>query len=230
MLAKSVRRFVPGYFRRVGTALLILLAAGADLLGPPVRQDGYTFRPPRPFYMARMELFHGAQAMAVGDATGAISAALIDGDDENAASVIVSVVEEPFSVGPGARDEFSAQVARHFRDRLGLEFSLERAEVIEGPSRRVEVLGSVRRASQLRQIVAAAWPGDHRHVVITCSVPSGRWEALSGAINQSLETVRVDGGTPTRGGRNVALAVAALVAALLVASAGLWRRRRALTR
>jgi hypothetical protein len=214
----------------VGAAIFIVLAAGADLLGPPVRQDGYTFRPPRPFYMARMELFHGAQAMAIGDGAGSISAALIDGDDENAASLTVSLVDGSFSVGPGARDEFSAQVARHFRDRLGLEFSLERVELVEGPSRRVEVLGSVRRASQLRQIVAAAWPGGGRHVVMICSVPSGRWEALSGAINQSFETVRVEGNAPARGGRNVALAVATLVAALLVASAGLWRRRRALTR
>jgi hypothetical protein len=212
--------------------LLLVLAATADLLGPPVRQDGYSFRPPRPFHIARMDLFHQARPLAIGasaDSQGTLSAALVDGDDENAASLIVAVIDEPFSVGPGARDEFSAQVARHFRERLGLEFSLERAELIEGPSRRVEVLGSVRRSSQLRQIVAAAWPGDTRHVVITCSVPSGRWEALSGSLAQSFETVRIDGGGSTRAPRNVVLAVAALAAALLAASAGLWRRRKALS-
>lgn len=214
----------------VGHLALLVLCAAPDLLGPPIRQDGYTFRPPRPFHMARMELFHASQALAVGaraDSAGALSAALVDGEDENAASLTVTVVDEPFAVGPGARDEFAAQVSRHFRDRLGLEFSLERVELVEGPSRRVEVLGSVRRASQLRQIVAAAWPGDVRHLVMTCSVPSGRWEALSGAIRQSFDTVRLDASGPARGPRNLALAVATLVAALLVASAGLWRRRRA---
>jgi hypothetical protein len=215
----------------MGPTLLLFTLAATDLLGPSVRQEAYSFRPPRPFYMARMELFHGARPLAIGaglDSPGALSAALVDGDDENAASLMVAVIDEPFSVGPGARDEFSARVARHFREQLGLEFALERAELFgAGPSRRVEVLGSVRRASQLRQVVAAAWPGTHRHVVITVSVPSGRWEALSGSLAQSFETVRQEGSAPTRGPRNLALAVATLVAALLVASVGLWRRRRA---
>ena len=214
------------------SVVLVLLAA-ADLLGPPVRQDGYGFRPPREFHMARMELFHAAHPLVIGthaESPGTLSAALVDGDDENAASLAVAVIDEPLSVGPGARDELSAQVARHFRERLGLDFALERAELIEGPSRRVQVTGSVRRASQLRQIVIAAWPGSGRHVVVTCSVPSGRYEALAAALNQSFDTMRLENPGPTRAPRTVALAVAALLGALLFASVGLWKRRRALTR
>lgn len=210
--------------------LLLLVLAAADLLGPPIKKEGYSFRPPRQFHLAHMELFQAARPLVIGGAAespGQVVAALFDGEDENAASLVLAIVDEPFSVGPGARDELSSRVARHFRERLGLEFALERSAVVEGPSRRIEVVGSVRRASQLRQIVAAAWPGEHRHLVITSSIPSGRWETLSGAIAQSYETVRLETASSQAAPLTLAFAVAALVSALLLASIGLWRRRKA---
>lgn len=208
--------------------LVLLAAVGAlDLVGPPLRQDGYQLRPPRAFRMARMDLYHGTRVATVSKATAAaryLSAALMDGDGEDAATMLVSVVEEPLSLGPSSRDEASTAVLRHFRDELELPFVLERADVRTGPAARVEVLGSVREGSQLRRILVAAWPGEVRHVVVLFSVPSGRWESLKAAIDESLDSVRAD--TAQGPSRSWRWAFATFMAALLVLSFGLWRRRQ----
>jgi hypothetical protein len=178
--------------------------------------------------MARMDLFRGSRVGAVAkndDAPRHLLAALVDADGEDGASLLLSVIEEPFSATSRARDDLSAAVARHFTNELGLRFALERAEVVTAPVTRVEVTGSVREGSQLRQIIVAAWPGEVRHPVVIFSVPSGRYAALSEPIRASLDTFHVD--APTQGtSRAVAWAVAALVASALTASIGLWRRRK----
>lgn len=208
--------------------LVLLAAVGAlDLVGPPLRQDGYQLRPPRAFRMARMDLYHGTRVATVSKASAAaryLSAALMDGDGEDAATMLISVVEEPLSLGPSSRDEASTAVLRHFRDELELPFVLERADVRTGPAARVEVLGSVREGSQLRRILVAAWPGEVRHVVVLFSVPSGRWESLKAAIDESLDSVRAD--TAQGPSRSWRWAFATFMAALLVLSFGLWRRRQ----
>jgi hypothetical protein len=148
----------------------------------------------------------------------------MDGDGEDAATMLIGVVEEPLSLGPSVRDQASTAVLRHFRDELELPFVLERADVKTGASPRVEVLGSVREGSQLRRILVAAWPGEVRHVVVLFSVPSGRWASLKAALDESLETVRPDAGSgPPRSWR---WAFVTLIAALMVLSIGLWRRRQ----
>ncbi|MEW5740465.1 MAG: hypothetical protein AB1938_16175 [Myxococcota bacterium] len=207
----------------------VLLAAlgSLELVGPPLRQDGYQLRPPRAFRMARMDLYHGTRVATVAKASQApryLSAALMDGDGEDAATMLVSVVEEPLTLGPSSRDDASTAVLRHFRDELELPFMLERADVKTGASARVEVLGSVREGSQLRRILVAAWPGEVRHVVVLFSVPSGRWESLKAAIDESLETMRADVTSgPSRSWR---WGFAIFILALLTLSVGLWRRRQ----
>ncbi|MCC6333480.1 MAG: hypothetical protein IT380_05785 [Myxococcales bacterium] len=208
--------------------LVLLAVVGAlDLVGPPLRQDGYQLRPPRQFRMARMDLYHGTRVATVTRNTQAaryLSAALMDGDGEDAATMMISIVEEPLTLGPSSRDEASTAVLRHFRDELELPFVLERADVRTGASARVEVLGSVREGSQLRRILVAAWPGEVRHVVVLFSVPSGRWEPLKAALDESLESVRPDiASGPSRSWR---WAFATFILALLALSIGLWRRRQ----
>jgi len=63
-----------------------------------------------------------------------------------------------------------------------------------------------------------------RHVVVLFSVPSGRWESLRAAIDESLDTVRPDvaQGPP----RSWRWAFASFIAALLALSIGLWHRRQ----
>lgn len=208
--------------------LLLLALAATDSLGPPLRQDGYLIRPPRSFYMARMDLFHGTRVGTVSadpKAQRFLSAALIDGDGEDAASILISAIEAPLRLGPSSRDDLSTAVLRHFRDDLGLPFVLERADVETGPAPRVEVLGSVREGSQLRRILIAAFPGESRHFVVLASVPSGRWDPLKTIIGESLDTMRLEASSqgPPRQWR---WAFAALVASLLALSIGLWRRRQ----
>ena len=81
--------------------------------------------------------------------------------------MLVAVVEAPFAVGPGARDELSAAAVRHFNDELGLKLAMERAELSAGPAPHARVLGSVRQGSQLRKVLVAAFPGEARHLVVT---------------------------------------------------------------
>jgi hypothetical protein len=201
--------------------------AAAEVLGPPVRHEQFVMSPPAAFRMARMDLFHSSRVGAVArweESPRRLLAAFVDTEGEDSASLLLSAVDEPFKVTSGARDELATQVAKHFGNELGLKFSLEKAELVQGAAPRVEVLGTVREGSQLREIIVAAWAGEVRHPVVVFSVPSGRYAALAGPIRESLDTLRVD--VPTQAAsRAVAWAVAALVASALMASIGLWRRR-----
>lgn len=211
-------------------ALLLVLTAGEPPeLGAPLRQGGYAIKPPRGFRMARMDLFTGTRVGAVappGTPARWLAAALVDSDSEEAASMLVAVVEAPFAVGPGARDELSAAAVRHFNDELGLKLAMERAEVTGGAAPHARVFGSVRQGSQLRKVVVAAFPGEARHLVVTFTAPSGRFDHLEKTFGDSLDTVRSE--TPSSAaGRTLAWAALALVGSLLAASIGLWRRRMA---
>jgi hypothetical protein len=209
------------------TAIALVLLSAAAPLGPVLRQDGFQMKPPSQFRMARMDLFHGTQVGTVSVSPSAsryLSAALVDGEGEDAASLLISVVEVTLSLGPSSRDELSTAVVRHLRDELDQPFQLERAEVKNG---RVEVLGSVRVGSQLRRIVVAAWPGETRHVVAVCSAPSGRWEALAPVLSDSFDSMKVEPISSQRLPQRLVWAFAALLAALLLISIGLWRRRQA---
>ncbi len=205
----------------------LLLCGAAEPLGPVVRQDGFQFKPPKAFRMARMDLFHGTHVGAVTRnvaVTRYLSAALLDGEGEDAASLLLSVIEEPLTLGPSSRDEFSTAVVRHVHDELGQPFQLERAEVTNG---RVEVLGSIRQGSQLRRVLVAAWPGEGRHVVALCSAPAGRWEALAPVLAESFSSLKLEPVSSSRLPQRYVWAFATLVAAMLMISVGLWRRRQA---
>ncbi|MBI3181929.1 MAG: hypothetical protein HYZ28_07275 [Myxococcales bacterium] len=208
-------------------ALAALDAGEGSALGTPLRQDGYSVRPPQGFKMARMELFHLTRAGAVGAGEGRwLSAALSDGAEADAASMLISVVEGGFQPNAAARDELSTRVMRHFSEELALKLAIERAELVLGPSPRVEVFGSVKQEDQLRFVLVAAMAGEGRHAVVTFSVPSGRWEALSGTARASLDTFRADPPSSREASRGVAGAAAAVLAGALVLSLALWRRRR----
>jgi hypothetical protein len=212
-------------------AALLLLSEPDPGLGAALKQGGFTLKPPRGFRMERMDLFHGTRVGAIAHQPGAarwLAAALVDGDSEEAASMLVSVVEAPFAVGPGARDELSAAAVHHFNDELGLKLAMERAELVSGGAPHVRVLGSVRQGSQLRKVVVAAFPGEARHLVVTFAAPSGRFDELEKVLAESLESVRGEN-VPSSAPRAVAWAALALVGSLLAASIGLWRRR-AITR
>lgn len=207
------------------TALALLVLSGAGTLGPALRQDGFQLRPPAGFRMARMDLFHGTQVGAVSPGgSGYLSAALVDGDGENAASLLIAVADTPFSLGPSARDTLSTAVVKHFNDTLAQPFSLERAELVGG---RAQVLGSIRQGSQLRRVLVAAWPGEGRHVVAVASVPSGRWDELAPQLSESFDSFRPDVSGGARPPPQLMWGFAALAAALLLISIGLWRRRQA---
>lgn len=198
--------------------------AAAEVLGPPVRHEGFSLSPPKAFHMARLDLFHGTHIGSLGG-TGTLAAALLDGEGEDAASLMLIVVEAPFTIGPGVRDTLATSVATEFKNALDLRFVLERADVV--PNQRVEVRGSVRAGSQARQILVAAFPGEVRHTVAIFSVPTGRWSELRAPIADSLNSYRVEGASGQVPHRRWALGFASLLAALLVISVGLWRRRRA---
>jgi hypothetical protein len=215
-------------------ALLLALTAteGEPALGGALKQGGFTIKPPRGFRMARMDLFNGTRVGAIAATPNAprwLAAALVDSDSEEAASMLIGVVEAPFAVGPGARDELSAAAVHHFSNELGLKLAMERAELVVGAAPHVRVLGSVRQGSQLRKILIAAFPGEARHLVITFTAPSGRFDTLEKVFGDSLESVRSEAPS-VAAGRTLAWAALALVGSLLAASIGLWRRRLATRR
>jgi len=220
----------------LGQLLGVVLAVTGPVLGTPLRQDDYSLRPPQGFRMERMDLFRGTHATAVGavaspEARGPglarwLSAALVDGDGDDAAAMVVSIVEGSFPVTPSARDEFSTAVVRHFTDELGLKFALERAELVPGAAARIEVLGTVRQEDQVRRVLIAAMAGDGRHVVVGFTAPTGRWEQLAVNARASLDTFRNVPPLSSDATRGLAAGVALALALALLASLVLWKRRR----
>ena len=77
------------------------------------------------------------------------------------------------------------------------------------------------------ELRVAAFPGEGKHTVAIFSVPTGRWDELRASIADSLDSYRVENASNQPPPRRWALAFASLIAALLVVSVGLWRRRRA---
>ena len=167
--------------------LCLWLAAADPALGTPLRLDGYSLRPPQGFRMTRLDLFRGTRATAVSavaspEARGPgparwLSAALVDGDGEDAAAMVISMVEGSFQATPAARDEFSTAVVRHFSDELGLKLLVDGAELVNGPAARIEVSGTVREEDQVRRVLFAAMAGDGRHAVVGFTAPTGKWSS-----------------------------------------------------
>lgn len=206
----------------------LLTLSGA--LGSELRRDGYQFRPPEGFHMVRWEQYAGSRAGAVAleaDAPRALSAALADGEGPEAATLLVSVVERGFSASPSERDDFAAAVMQHFQRDLGLSLSPERVARLDGVAPRVEVLGTLREAGQVRTVLVAGMASEGRHAVVTVSAPVVRWEELEPRVRASLETFRLEATTaPGPVPRRLLGALAGALAGALVASYTAWRRRR----
>jgi hypothetical protein len=209
---------------------IALVALGANL-GAPLRQDGFAFRPPAAFRAARMALFHGTGTGAIAldrELPRHLATALVDGDEEHASSLLVSVVYETFEATPSSREAFSAAAVRHFADELEMPLALEQVELVRGDSPRIEVVGTVRQQDQLRRVLIAAMEGEGKHGVIIASVPSGRFEALLPELRASLDTYRPDVVPGLK--QDVAGSIAALLGLGLFASWWVWRRRTRLRR
>ena len=208
---------------------LALVFAASDRLGQPLRTEGFTIRPPATFRSGRLDLFHASHvgaATLAHDAPRYVAAVLLDGQEEDAATMLFDVVETRFELGPSARDDVSTAVVHHFRDELGLKFALDRVDVVRHGSPRVEVSGTVR-ASSLRHVTVAVWPGEQQHIVATVSSPVERWADLSPLVTESFETLRIDASPLTGPPLKAVWLVAALSVVALAASVIVWARVRA---
>ncbi|GHG76827.1 hypothetical protein GCM10012319_26210 [Comamonas sp. KCTC 72670] len=220
-----------GYDARVHAASLaagLLTLTGA--LGTELRRDGYQFRPPEGFHMVRWEQYAGSRVGAVAldaESPRALSAALTDGEGPDAATFLVSVVGGGFSASPSDREDFASAVMQHYQRELGLQLSPERVERIGGTTPRVEVLGTLREAGQVRTVLIAGLASEGEHAVVTVSAPAVRWQALAPQVRASLETFRHE--PPNAAGpvpRRMLGALAGTLAGALVVSYTAWRRRR----
>lgn len=211
-------------------ALVVVAVAAPPELGTPLRQDGYSVRPPAGFRMSRMDAFGGSRVGAVPYPPGGarqLSVALQEGDGPEAASLLVAVVDGTFVANDRTRDAFSAAAIRHFSEELGMPLALDRAEVIRGVSPRVEVRATLKQRDQVRGILVAAMEGEGRHAVLTFSLPSSRFDAELPTLQASLDTFRADRPPASDWTRNLARAAIPFIGLLLFASWWLWRRRQA---
>ncbi|WP_375761580.1 hypothetical protein [Corallococcus exercitus] len=198
-------------------------------LGTELRRDGYSFRPPDTFRMSRWERYAGSQAGAVaedGVRTRALSAALADGEGPDAATFLIAVVEGSFSASPSERDAFSTAVMQHFQRELGVALTPERVDRVGGPVPRVELLGTLREAGQVRTVLVTALASEGRHAVVTVSAPADRWDAMAPRVRASLETFRMEAPVTGVVSRRLAGALAGTLAGALLVSYAAWRRRR----
>ena len=131
-------------------ALALALMVSQALLGTPLRLESFSLRPPEGFRMVRMAPFQDTRVGAVGGVPGgerSLLAALVDGDDDDASTLLIAKVEGTFTVVPSARDDFATAAVRHFADELGLTLMMERAERVDARRRASRCwLRSVRRA------------------------------------------------------------------------------------
>jgi len=225
---QPIRRQTPRTHRLL-PAGLALLSLGAASLGTELRQEGYVIRPPQAFSMSRMDLFRGTRAGAVSGSPAALrslSAALVDRPGQDAATMLISMVDGSFQPTPAMRDEFSAAVVKHFTESLNITLSMERSELVEGVAPRIEVLGMIRHEGQLRKVLIAGMSGRGRHAVVTFSVPSARWSELWPELRASLDSFRSEGSASKEIPRGLAGATAGALAGALIASLAVWRRRR----
>jgi hypothetical protein len=208
---------------------LAVLQLGAVSLGTELRQEGYLIRPPQAFSLTRMDLFRGTHAGAVSASPGAarsLSAALVDRPGQDAATMLISMVDGSFQATPTTRDEFSTAAVKHFSEGLKLTLSMERSELVEGLAPRIEVLGMIRHEGQLRKVLIAGMAGRGRHAVVTFSVPSARWGDLWPELRASLDSFRNESSGSREIPRGLAGAAAGALAGALIASLAMWRRRR----
>lgn len=209
-------------------------SARSNDLGTTLQRDGYAMRPPSGFRMREMEWFQGSRAGAVaqlGHSRRELSAALSDGEGDSAATMLVSLIEEPFEVSPSAREDFSIAVVRHLSEELGLPFALDRSQSVTDGTPRVEVTGYVTEAGLKRHLLVAAYPGRARHGVVLFSVPSGRYTELLPHLQRSLESFHLTEVTPTPfwlSQRVLGAVAGGLGGALIVSSLVLRNRRRRL--
>jgi len=212
------------------TALAVGLLSLTGALGTELRRDGYQFRPPEGFHMVRWEQYAGSRVGAVAlepDAPRVLSAALTDGDGPDAATMLVSVVGRGFSASPSDRDDFASAVMHHYQRELGLQLTPERVERVGGRTPRVEVLGTLREAGQVRTVLVAGLASEGEHAVVVVSAPAVRWQALAPRVRASLETFRIEPSNATGPmPRRVLGALAGALAGALVVSYTAWRRRR----
>jgi hypothetical protein len=215
---------------RVSLAILWLLGANAPpSLGTVLKREGYQIRPPADFRMGPNNWFDESQVGVIGSerrSAGQVSVVLSDRDAEDAATLLISMVDGSFRASPSSRDEFSTATVLHFAERLNLTSHIESVELVREKSPRVELTGTVRHEGQLRYLLVAAMEGRGRHAVIVFSAPAGRWQALKPALEASLDTFASD--TPVAGEltRSLAGAAAGALAGGLFVSLAVWRKRR----
>jgi hypothetical protein len=206
--------------------VIALLIVGCSLaqgpLGGTLRQENFSFRPPRSFHRAPNLWFHNSKGFSVyGHEKSHFSALLTDDDDhmsEEVSTLSLSLLEVPLPSYLQGVNGLELAVAKHFKDRLKLDFSLERAE---RKNNRIEVFGAARFGSQLRRIVVAVFPHEKRSLIWVASVPVARWDVLRNALEASLDSVELDPVPETLGRRGgVMLALATMV--FLSASVVLW--------
>ncbi|HZH03988.1 MAG TPA: hypothetical protein VEY30_09400 [Myxococcaceae bacterium] len=210
-------------------SLVAILLHAEPQLGSPLRFSGYSVRPPLGFRMSRMEAFRETRAGAASSSPAAareLAAALVDGPGDDAASMLVSLVDGPFTASPGERDDFAAATVRHFAEELGMTLSLERVQLFTGGAPHVEVLGSLRQEGQVRRILFAAMQGSPRHAVLLFSVPSGRYESMIDGLRASLGSFRAEGPAAVGLSRGASGAAAGALAGALLVSLTLWRRNQ----
>jgi hypothetical protein len=197
-------------------------------LGPPLRHEGVVYRPPSGFRMTRFDLFESSRAGAVGSGgavRGYLFAALTDGSGEDAASLLLSVVESTFETGPLGRETLAVATKDHFVD-LGQAVELETAAVPAGAAGWVEVLGTIRQGEQLRRVWVVAWPGEQRHVVLVASVPTSRWAQLEPLLRESASSLVDERRQGAGASRRLAWAGAVLGVIGLLGSWAVWRLRQ----
>ncbi len=207
--------------------LLVFLAVAAApvSLGPVLTRDGYRWRPPAGFQATPVDEARGSRAFIPGGALGSgqgTSALLVDGPGEDATSIVIALFDTP-PARPGAgRDTLSDRVAEHFRERLELDFTLERAH--GRLADRADVVGSVTLGGQVRRVMVQGVEQAGRSAWLIAAAPTARWEDALPAIEASFATFQFEAPPPAR---PAWLGPAAVTLAIALLAAGAWRRTRA---
>ena len=111
---------------------------------------------------------------------------------------------------------------------LDLAFVLDHTALVgRGPSRHVEVWGTVALPDQARTLVVAYYAGERQHVVSVASMPSTRAADLGPVVAASLETLEPsEPEAPGSLSRTLTSVLLWGSAGLITLGVRLWRQRR----
>lgn len=188
-----------------------------------------TFDVPSGFARADDRIWSGSSAFLplVGEGTSPRELLGVWIEAQGQGSLALGRVLRPLDLDGQTRAEVGSAVASHFRSELGMEVTVERAEIVGGMrAPRIELRVRASEGADARIVRLGLFPQGEAYYVLTAIYPPEREPALGPAISQAFESFELDRPPPRADGSNQILKALALLVFTVLVGIGIRLRRR----